>query len=630
MNRSPSNAVGAPDAVHAVHSLFLPIVRTMGNSPSSSSSRRRRKSNDDDPLADVVHSASKVVGRLQQNLEQNLKNIDTDHPAALLDSFCGYEGKRRSWDDYEEDSRTVSEEDTEYRRKREDESYISSRYSDDEYTQPSRVTTTSEMSAPKYEPNLNQQPLASSFAKKCYFTKAGIGSQSQHYEGLTLSGNVILMLASAMQLKGCPTICDEDLRRVEQIYPNQFSRLPDELLLSSGWRRISKYCSFSLKPIPDGIPFFHSKERLNNGGFYFLLTSAVGMVRPIDVEPLSRDTLVLLETDYPGVCDTAPRELIQNAELWNLVDKFCFFSGGPINVHEDVYYVADFDGNNIYMLAFLSPSLTPEELYKLNEYPISKAAVFEVESVYDLTERDFDDLKLYHLGPCRALPDYVLNPAAWQKVLPPNFVAARETALLRAAELDEQWEEPQDEPQEPWDAQEEPWDQPPEEHWDQPQQEDWDQPQQEDWEESQPWDQPHDEQWDSQEPPSLRMYDEHEEDGVPPPEYEGESVLPSYDEGTYEEEPQYDEEPQYEDDPYANYDGYDGEYQSVLSPTSGYTMPTVSEGDVVDPKMTDSNSEMSSVWTESRNSRRALILQMARARMKHNKENKLLEVGELD
>jgi hypothetical protein len=33
----------------------------------------------------------------------------------------------------------------------------------------------------------------------------------------------------------------------------------------------------------------------------------------------------------------------------------------------------------------------------------STAAVEEVESVYDLTERDFDDLKLYHLGPCRAL-----------------------------------------------------------------------------------------------------------------------------------------------------------------------------------------------------------------------------------
>ena len=133
------------------------------------------------------------------------------------------------------------------------------------------------------------------------------------------------------------------------------------------------------------------------------------MVRPIDVEPLTRDTLVLLETDFPTQCDAAPSFLIENPDEWTLVDKFCFFSGGPINQEEDVYYQADFDGNPIFMLAFLSPSLTPGELYKLNIEEVegpglkSMAAVEEVESVYDLTERDFDDLKLYHLGPCRAL-----------------------------------------------------------------------------------------------------------------------------------------------------------------------------------------------------------------------------------
>jgi hypothetical protein len=154
-------------------------------------------------------------------------------------------------------------------------------------------------------------------------------------------------------------------------------------------------------------PIADSKQRLHpSGGYYFLLAAAVGMVRPIDVEPLTRDTLVLLETDYPTACDSAPPVLIQDPNQWTLVDKFCFFSGGPINQEEDVYYQADFDGNPIYMLAFLSPSLTPLELYKLDseQEPLTTvAAVQEVESVYDLTERDFDDLKLYHLGPCRAL-----------------------------------------------------------------------------------------------------------------------------------------------------------------------------------------------------------------------------------
>jgi hypothetical protein len=181
-----------------------------------------------------------------------------------------------------------------------------------------------------------------------------------------------------------------------------------------------------------------SKQRLHpSGGYYFLLAASVGMVRPLDVEPLTKDTLVLLETDFPSQCDSTPSALIRDADQWTLVNKFCFFSGGPINTEEDVYYQADFDGNPIFMLAFLSPSLTPEELYKLGENGAepglkSVAAVQEVESVYDLTERDFDDLKLYHLGPCRALPQYILQPSAWTKVLPPHFLAARQHALLRA------------------------------------------------------------------------------------------------------------------------------------------------------------------------------------------------------
>ena len=170
------------------------------------------------------------------------------------------------------------------------------------------------------------------------------------------------------------------------------------------------------------------------------MAASVGMIRPIDVEPLTKDTLVLLETDYPTQCDAAPNVLISDPDQWTLVDKFCFFSGGPINTEEDVYYQADFDGNPIFMLAFLSPSLTPEELYKLQDPEPglkSLAAVQEVEAVYDLTERDFDDLKLYHLGPCRALPQYILQPTAWTKVLPPHFMRAREQAIQRA----EEWQE---------------------------------------------------------------------------------------------------------------------------------------------------------------------------------------------
>jgi hypothetical protein len=169
----------------------------------------------------------------------------------------------------------------------------------------------------------------------------------------------------------------------------------------------------------------------------------------MDVEPLNKDALAVLQTDYPVPCEKAPRSLIEDPDEWTLVNKFCFFSGGPINVEEDVYYRAELGGTEIYMLAFLSPSLSPEELYRLkpskgakpeDNAPLkSVAAVEEIESVYDLTERDFDDLKLYHLGPCRALPPYLLHPEAWTKVLPPHFVAARDEAMRKAIEIEKRF-----------------------------------------------------------------------------------------------------------------------------------------------------------------------------------------------
>jgi hypothetical protein len=263
----------------------------MGNQPSSSSSPSKRRSSssrktEPQTAADIAaERAKRVVGDLHEGIKNSVKKLDDDHPAAqLIDHMCGayfdeekYREKYRpsrsasyySEDVSEDGSRTFqSEDDTTYdgRRGRKSDKSVESASctTHSDYDSDSRrgrnpnvsFDTEEESKVAQGEPKLISKPLASSFAKRCYFTKAGIGKTTQHYEGLTLTGNVVLMLASAMKLKGCPTICDEDLRRVEQTYPNQFSRLPDELLLSSGWRRISKYCHFSNKPIPDGIPFF--------------------------------------------------------------------------------------------------------------------------------------------------------------------------------------------------------------------------------------------------------------------------------------------------------------------------------------------------------------------------------------
>jgi hypothetical protein len=248
----------------------------------SSSSRGRRHSPET-----TADRARKVVGDLQEEFKNSVKKLDDDHPAAqLIDSVCGSYGgyfdddrPKQSASFYSEDisedgSRTVSEDDATYEdrstRGKDTKSVESSSYmSQSDYESEPRRSSSGRRKAsssfdteddskvvPDPAATMLSKPLASSFAKRCYFTKSGIGKATQHYEGLTLTGNIVLMLAAAMKLKGCPTICDEDLRRVEQTYPNQFSRLPDELLLSSGWRRISKYCHFSSKAVPDGIPFF--------------------------------------------------------------------------------------------------------------------------------------------------------------------------------------------------------------------------------------------------------------------------------------------------------------------------------------------------------------------------------------
>lgn len=237
---------------------------------------------------ETAERVKKMVGDVGEEIKRSVRRLEED-PPQFLDNMCGWQGDDRSVvsarynrgsrrqysayseDDYTEDgSRTLSEDEGTYddrsRRSRADQTVESQSYMS-EYgdTEDERTEASSAFGAANLPAPVQKQPLASSFAKRCYFTKAGIGRNTQHYEGLTLTGNVVLMLASAMKLKGCPTICDEDLRRVEQTFPNQFSRLPDELLLSSGWRRVSKYCHFSNKPIPDGVPFFRKCHQEING-----------------------------------------------------------------------------------------------------------------------------------------------------------------------------------------------------------------------------------------------------------------------------------------------------------------------------------------------------------------------------
>ncbi|KAI2498439.1 hypothetical protein MHU86_16080 [Fragilaria crotonensis] len=190
----------------------------MGNAPSSSEEET------------AAGKAKKLVEEVQSSIKTSIRNFDESQSANFLDSICGpiFDDdpmkRNRSYAYSEElsdeDSRTVSDGDnstmessrrgTSSNRKgisTESGSVFSQSDYESEATSRSdsqvhgffrigggfhlhrknkeieKVNTTSSR-APS---SVMSKPLASAFAKRCYFTKAGIGKTTQHYEGLTLT-----------------------------------------------------------------------------------------------------------------------------------------------------------------------------------------------------------------------------------------------------------------------------------------------------------------------------------------------------------------------------------------------------------------------------------------------------------
>jgi uncharacterized protein YceK len=232
----------------------LSINTIMGNTTSSSSHSQPRT---------IAARAAQVfdgsVRDLQSHIQGGIQQLEEqDHPAAqLMDTLCSpYLQTRKSENDSDDD---YDEEDDDVQQQA---SYATTSLDDTARAAPSSGSDNAPVVAKTRAKKATQPaatppaPVTSSTIRRCYFTNTSIGPQTQQYEGLTLHGSVVYMLAAAMKLKGCPTICDEDLRRVELAYTQKFAALPNELVLSSGWRRISKYCHFSGRAIPDGVPFF--------------------------------------------------------------------------------------------------------------------------------------------------------------------------------------------------------------------------------------------------------------------------------------------------------------------------------------------------------------------------------------
>lgn len=313
--------------------------------------------------------------------------------------------------------------------------------------------------------------------KVCFFSGQTIGKGGSYYFAANVlhegknkeqKPSQLYTLSSSMKLMGYPTICDDDIRRMDKLYfTKTYRRLPEELRLSSNWTRVAKHCSFSGRPIPDGVPFFYARRKTVDengrsilGRFCYLRADVVCAKSTVDGQeeesrPLGPQDLMHLLTEYPEVCDSLPSNILEDPAEWSLLDKFCFFSGAPIKA-TDMCYRASLGGKDIYLLVVLSPAVTARELFQLETkrpqgrgigrqlleelrkelVPLNVKEVEGMDRVYDLSLADFDSLRERHYGSYQQLPRRLVGPSEWEKVVPPSFLAAKEEAMRRAVEYE--------------------------------------------------------------------------------------------------------------------------------------------------------------------------------------------------
>ena len=86
--------------------------------------------------------------------------------------------------------------------------------------------------------------------KECFFTKRNIGPNGVYYQAVTEWGFTIYALPSSMELIGCPTICDEDLRQIQSKAPHRYKKAG--FIAAAGTGSEATYLCCGQKP-----PFMH-------------------------------------------------------------------------------------------------------------------------------------------------------------------------------------------------------------------------------------------------------------------------------------------------------------------------------------------------------------------------------------
>lgn len=147
--------------------------------------RSRRKKDEDNAAAfliDTVCSNFSFYADIKEKRRFGSYSDDEDDDDDDDESLRDRKG-RKNKDPYQDDytgrgrSRRKHDDDTTLDGEDDDDTMV------DDHKEDDRASVTSSIIQSDV-PSLLSKPLASSFAKKCYFTKSGIGKKTQHYEGL--------------------------------------------------------------------------------------------------------------------------------------------------------------------------------------------------------------------------------------------------------------------------------------------------------------------------------------------------------------------------------------------------------------------------------------------------------------
>jgi hypothetical protein len=282
-------------------------------------------------------------------------------------------------------------------------------------------------------------------AGNCHFSTKPIPQFSRHYAATSDKGKTFLIHPSSLGFAGCPVISVSEFEKLCHTFPKEWKLLPDECTDRNRWDRVSKFCSFSKHPIPDGVPFYYTPNHTkSNNNPYYLISSVLGF-RKDDEVPRKLDIghLSLVKKTLKTTTNNKYKIVLDDGAHWAVIDKFCYWTTGPINDRVDIYHTCTLNEvekrclsgkKTLHMLSSHQVGSYDDFFHNHDISSVafrSEADLIRHEVNLGITVNDFVAFKALDERRYSRLPVTTLDPSRWRMVAPPAYARAREVALQR-------------------------------------------------------------------------------------------------------------------------------------------------------------------------------------------------------